>query len=117
MAEWNPKNLACVTLWTTLRAMQQLNTNFKESGDLSMSDLTYFNNLSSGSFRSQEIQAVANQIDNIFRNGRGATFEEGITHEQAIFSMIGVLENGEMMVKDLAEVADHAYEFWHEMAG
>jgi len=41
MSNWTSNNRASTTLWTTLFRMHQLDTNFEESGDLKMSDLTF----------------------------------------------------------------------------
>jgi len=114
MAEWSNKNRACKTLWTSLLQMNQLVTNFEDSGDLKMSDLTFFNNLSSADLRQQEASVIADQLDNIFRLGRGAKFEEGTDRAGAMDSMIQVLTDEDKLVKDLGEIVDGAYRFFRE---
>jgi len=114
MADWKEDNLACLTLWTTLYTMKQLFTNFSDSGDLKMSDLTYCNSLGSSGLIQQQATIIADQIDNIFRNGRGATYEKGVDRTKAIAGMVSVLTNGSKLVKDLALVADGLYHFWEE---
>lgn len=114
MAEWSRNNRACTTLWSTLYTMQQLTTNFDESGDLKMNDLTFFNMLSSSDLRKQESKIIADQLDNVFRIGRGAKFEQGIDRSKAISSMIEILSDEEKQVNELAFTVDEAYLFWGE---
>ena len=114
MAEWTKNNRACTTLWTTLYNMQQLTTNFDESGELKMSDLTFYNVLSSSDLREQESKIIADQLDNVFRIGRGAKYEEEVDRSKAMSSMIEVLTNEDKEVKELAETVDESYLFWGE---
>jgi predicted RNase H-related nuclease YkuK (DUF458 family) len=94
--------------------MQQLITNFDESGDLKMNDLTFFNVLSSSDLRKQESKIIADLLDNVFRIGRGAKYEEGIDRSKAISSMIEILSDEDKQVKELAFTVDEAYLFWGE---
>jgi len=114
MADWTKNNRACTTLWTTLYNMQQLVTNFEESGELKMSDLTFYNVLSSSELRQQEARIIADQLDNVFRVGRGAKYEEGIDRSKAMSSMIEVLTDEEKELKELAKTVDESYLFWGE---
>ena len=114
MADWTNNNRACKTLWTSLFTMHQLSTNFDDSGDLTMKDLLFFNPLSSGDLRKQEATVVADELDNIFRNGRGADFEQGIDRTTAMENMVEVLADEEKSVADLASVVDAAYRFRRE---
>jgi len=114
MTEWTKNNRACTTLWTALFNMQQLKTNFEESGNLKMSDLTFYNVLSSSDLRNQEAKIIADQLDNVFRIGRGAKFEEGVDRSKAISSMTKILSDEEKLVKDLSSSIDESYLFWGE---
>ena len=114
MADWSANNRACTTLWSTLFYMHQLATNFDESGDLAMSDLTYFNPLSSSELRRQQAIILADQLDNIFRIGRGAQYENNVDRTNAMNSIITILIDGKNMVKDLAKTVDDSYRFWGE---
>ena len=114
MATWENTNLACATLWTTLYHMNQLHTNFDDSGALKMSDLTFYNPLSSGDARAQEAKMVADQIDNTFINGRGAKYEEGTTTTIAVNGLVAILTDENQQVQDLAAKADELYIFWGE---
>jgi len=114
MATWENTNLACATLWTTLYHMNQLHTNFEDSGDLKISDLTFFNPLSSGDAREQEARMIADQIDNTFVNARGAKYADNVTNSTAINGMVSILIDGDKQVNDLASEADELYIFWGE---
>lgn len=114
MADWKTNNRACTTLWITLYTMHQLVTNFADSGILKMKDLTFFNPLSSGDLRRQEAESVADHLDNVFRNARGAIFEDGINRAKAMSAMIDLLSDGEKTVSDLAFSIDAVYKFWEE---
>ncbi|MFL9844057.1 hypothetical protein [Flavobacterium rhizosphaerae] len=114
MADWSPNNRACTTLWSTLYYMQQLFTNFDDSGELPMSELTFYNTLGSAEFRKQQATIIADQLDYVFRIGRGAKYENAIDRTKAIASILKVLTDSKKMVKDLAKAVDDAYKFWGE---
>ncbi|MDJ1498911.1 hypothetical protein QNI19_38645 [Cytophagaceae bacterium DM2B3-1] len=114
MADWSKNNRACTTLWTTLFLMQQLSTNFDDSGDLKMSDLTFYNTLGSSELRKQQAKIVADQLDNIFRIGRGAKYEENVDRGKAMNGMIEILTEESKQIKDLASNVDDSYRFWEE---
>lgn len=116
MATWSRNNRACTTVWITLFSTQQLTTNFDESGTLTMNDLTFYNELSSPDQRSHDIAMFADQLDNIFTNGRGAKYEPGVDHSSAVGSLIQVLSEKTNTVADLASSADSSYQFWGEPA-
>ena len=89
-------------------------TNFAESGTLTMNDLTYYNELSSSDQRTNDISMIADQLDNVFINGRGAKYEAGIDHSSAIAGIVGILSDKTKQVQDLASTADSLYQFWGE---
>ena len=114
MANWTKNNRACTTLWTTLYNMKQLQSNFEESGQLKMQDLTFYNALSSSDLRNQEAKIIADQLDNIFRIGRGAKYENGVTRSDAMTAMIEILTDDSKLVEELATKIDNQYLFWVE---
>jgi len=114
MADWSKDSRACTTLWTALYSMKQLSTNFDDSENLKMSDLTFYNTLGSAELRKQQSTIIADQLDNVFRIGSGATSETDIDRTVAMNNMIEVLINEEKSVKDLAATVDDAYNFWGE---
>lgn len=114
MEEWSRNNRACTTLWTTLSRMNQIFTNFDESGTLAMPDLTFFNPTASSTLRRQEATILADELDNIFIVGRGAQYEDGVTHDMAITATIDILTNAEKTLTDLALAVDENYLFWGE---
>lgn len=115
MADWTRNNRACTTLWITLFNMQQLSTNFEESGDLKMNDLTFFNELESSEMRQQQATIIADQLDNIFRVGRGAKYEKDFDRTKSMAGMITILTDKSKSVKDLASNVDDSYNFWQEI--
>ncbi|UFS61882.1 hypothetical protein LOH54_09465 [Sulfurimonas sp. HSL-3221] len=114
MAYWSKNNRACTTTWSTLMLLEQLDTVFREAGELKIKELTFFNQTSSGDQRKAAARTLAIQMDNVFREVRGATYEEDITGEQAIDSMLKVLTTPEATVSDLAEKCDISYNFYGE---
>ncbi|WP_430403689.1 hypothetical protein [Fluviicola sp.] len=114
MADWTKNNRACTTLWSTLFNMQQLSTNFDDSGDLKIDELTFYNALGSSDLRRQQATIIADQIDNIFRVGRGAKYESEIDRTKAIAGMVTILIDENKFVKDLASNVDDSYNFWGE---
>lgn len=114
MADWKENNRACKTLWTSLKTMNQLFTNFEESGNIKMQDLTFYNPLNSSDLLTKEATMIADQLDNIFRNGRGAIFEDNTDRTKAIGAMVAILVDGDKQVSDLASTVDDAYKFISE---
>ena len=114
MAKWTTTNRACKTLWTSLSTMDQLSSNFDESGEIKMCELTFFNPLVSSELRKQQAAMVADQLDNIFRNGRGATFERNTDRGKAVTRMREILADESKLLCDLAHVIDESYQFISE---
>jgi hypothetical protein len=114
MTNWTKNNRACTTLWTTLYNMKQLQSNFEVSGQLKMQDLTFYNVLSSSDLRNQEAKIIADQLDNIFRIGRGAKYESGVTRSDAMIAMVEILTDDSKLVEELATKIDNQYLFWGE---
>lgn len=114
MGKWDTNARANETLWTTLYLLNQLFTNYKESGSLAMKDLTFYNPLVSSDFRRNQALMLADQLDNVFRMGRGAIFEPGVERGDAILKITGLMTDGEKTVEDLAELVDDLYKFWQE---
>ncbi|CAH0279623.1 hypothetical protein SRABI27_03736 [Pedobacter sp. Bi27] len=114
MPNWNPNNLACTTLWTTLFKMKQLDSNFTDSGALKMSELLYFNPLGTAADKLKSARIMADQLDVIFRFGRGAVYEDSIDREKAMEVLVPILLDADKLVEDLASAADDIYHFWQE---
>ena len=94
--------------------MEQLSTNFDDSENLKMNDLTFYNALGSADLRKQQAIIIADQLDNIFRIGRGAQYETNINRTTAISNIVQILTDEEKLVKELALTVDDAYNFWGE---
>lgn len=115
MSNWSKNNRACTTLWTSLHSMEQLKNNFAESGDLNIRELTFYNALSTTEFRKQQAMMIAEELDNIFRNGRGASYEAACSRTQAISAMLEVLSDENKLLSELALAVDECYAFWGEV--
>ncbi len=111
MPTWDNNNTACNTLWITLHDMNQLVTNFAISGDLTMSDLTFYNNLADAGQRKQNASMVATQLDNVFINTYLSEYEAGVTTTIAINGLVSILLDGEKQVKNLGATCDELYQF------
>ena len=115
MADWTENNRACKTVWTTLSVLNQLKTNFADSGELKMNDLAFFNPLDSVEMRKQQAAVIADQLDTTFRVGRGAKYEIGFGRTKAFSGMIAILTDAEKQVADLAAAIDTFYNFLGEV--
>ena len=113
MATWSDTNDSCVVLWTTLFSLHQLQTSFKDSGDVKMKDLLFFTPLDP-IILNQQAMMLANQLDKTFRNASGAGFESGITATIAIKRMVSFLISEDKTVNELAAEADACYKFFGE---
>lgn len=116
MFEWNSDNKASNSLWFAFcHQMDQLNTNFDDSSDLKMNDLTFYNPLLSSTELNATASIIAVQLDNIFINSNGAFYENNVNKIKAISDMVAVLVDSNKTVKELAAVIDNDYKFWHEV--
>jgi hypothetical protein len=114
MNSWNRNNRACTTTWTTLRVLDQNDRVFKDSGDVRMSELTFWNRAASADMRRLQATTIANQMDNIFRQIRRAAYEKGVTREKAVNDMVALLTDEDKTISHLSEVIDADYLFWGE---
>jgi len=114
MSNWSNNNRACTSTWTTLFRMGQIRANFSDSGKLPIGQLTFYSNLSSAELRRQEASIIADQMDNIFRFGRGAVYEESFDRTKSLSQMVEILVTEDMTVTDLARTIDDCYLFWQE---
>lgn len=114
MCTWNKNNRACTTTWTTLRVLDQNKKVFKDSGEVKMPELTFWNPAASAEMRKLQAASLANQIDNVFIMIRKAKYEENITKEKAITGITNALINEENTICNLAEIVDADYLFWGE---
>jgi hypothetical protein len=114
MANWSKNNRACKTTWSTLRTLDQLDAVFGDAGTLKMKELTYYNQTSSKEQRKSIARMLAAQLDNIFRELRGARYENEITGDKAIQSMVEILIKPEATVAVLSEQCDINYKFYGE---
>ncbi len=115
MANWNKNNRACTTTWTTLRVLDQNNKVFKESGNVKMASLTFWNTTASDDMRKLQANTIAKQMDNIFLQIRRAKYEEGVTKEKSVNDMVAALTTEEKTISELAEIIDADYIFWGEV--
>jgi hypothetical protein len=114
MFQWSNNNRACSTLWSSLFTMHELNTNFVNSGTLTMQDLTFYNPLSSADLRNQEANDIANHLDTVFITGRGAKYQSGVDQSDAVSKMAAILSDGTKTLTDLASTAHDCYSFFGE---
>ncbi len=111
MSDWSKNNRACKTLWTTLYNLKQISDNFDDSGTLKMKDLLYYNSVVSADLRKQQATILADQLDNIFRNGRGAVYEADTDRTTSMQSMVEILTDESKELSDLASKIDGCYKF------
>lgn len=114
MATWENKPTAFIILWITLRDFHQLNTNYIDSGNLKMSDLTYFNSLSSDSEREIAVKMLAVQLDNTFIKTYQCKYETGVSNSTANADLVAILMNRDKTMLDLGQKIDELYKFLTE---
>lgn len=116
MAEWNVNHRACTTTYTTLIVLAQLPRDlpFPDAGAVKMSGLTFWKLTSSAQVRRVQAGALALQIDNVFRDIRGAEYEPGVDPATVPERIREALLRPEDNVADLAALFDGLYLFWRE---
>ena len=111
---WSSENRAAKTTWTTLMVLDQIAQAFEESGEIKMSRLVFWNAAQSAAARRSQAEALSIQIDRVFREVRGAEFEDGQTRLRTLEAVVGVLTSADLTVADLASLLDEHYRFWRE---
>ncbi|WP_456425015.1 hypothetical protein [Rhodocaloribacter sp.] len=116
MAEWSVNHRACTTTYTTLIVLAQLprDLSFRDAGDVPMSGLAFWKLTSSAQVRRVQAGALALQIDNVFRDIRGAVYEPGVDPDAVPGLIREALLRPENTVADLAALFDGLYLFWRE---
>jgi len=114
VAEWSRNNRACSTTWTTLFVLEQSTLPFAESGGVPMHALAFWDDAASDDLRRLQAQALAIEMDNVFRLIRGARYEEGADTGTAVRAMCEVLTSRDRTMSDLAAANDANYRFWRE---
>lgn len=116
MANWSSNNRACTTTWTTLRVLAQISESlpFKDAGTVKMKELLYWNQTASSEMRQIQAKTLAIMMDNVFRQIRGAKYEDGVSNETAVNDIVNILVNPDKTIADLAETNDKNYLFWKE---
>ena len=116
MSSWKPNNRAATTTWLTLRTLAQIPKDkvFKKTGTIKMNELLFWMQSSSVQMRKVQAGSLAIMIDNIFRDIRGAVYEEGFDNNKAIKKIKETLLDSEKTVSGLAKINDDIYHFWKE---
>ena len=114
MADWDRNNLACQCTWADLFVLKQSRKPFKDSGEIQMRDLLFFNPAAGSGTLENEDKMLADELDIIFRRVDGAKFEKGVTKAKAQADMVAVLKKATQTMADLAEVINANYLFWGE---
>lgn len=113
MANWTADKPAHVDTWFSLFRLGQIRKHFNASGNIKMSDLTFFNPTSSPDSLKVEATLIANTIDKVFTSW-GAKLESNISRNTALFEMVKILIDKDKTVLDLAEKNDQSYLFTNE---
>jgi hypothetical protein len=85
-----------------------------DSGSLKMSDLTYFNSLSSNSEREVAVKMLAVQLDNTFIKTYQCKYEAGVVNSAAIADLVSILTKSDKTMLDLGQKTDDLYKFLTE---
>lgn len=114
--KWSSNNRACKTVWSVLKGLDQISElqPFKSTGEIKIKELTFYPQDAGDDIGEAKPHAFALQLDRVFRNIRRAEYEEGIDKQQAVETMLAVLEQGEETVTKLSDVADDMYLFLDE---
>ena len=110
---WNVDNRAAGTTWFNARTLEQIDAaaSFSEAKSIKMSEMTFWNALSSGEARRVQAGSLAAMMDNINRQFWFARYAHNADRATAIESIVATLLNQNKTLLDLAEVADQQYDF------
>lgn len=113
MANWTADKPAHVDTWYALYRLGQINEQGDKSGDIKMSEMTYFNPTVSTDSLKIEVTLIADTIDRLFTTF-GAKLENNISRNKALVDMINILVDKDKTILDLAEKNDENYLFINE---
>jgi hypothetical protein len=116
MSDWSNNNLAHVHTWLCMLALHELpsTTTFDVSGGVKMNALAFWSPVDSPDMRTTKANALASQMDNIFRMFQGAQYEATIARAFAVQAMAAILQDQNKVLKELAQSADDCYRFKNE---
>ncbi len=116
MANWSPNNRAATTTWLTLRTLSQIPNDmiFKTAGSVKMNELLFWGKTSTADMRKTQAGTISFEMDNIFRDVRGARFEESVDPGYVVNTIRDTLLDETKTIEDLAGIADKNYQFWGE---
>ncbi len=119
MANWTKNNLSCSTTWLTLVVLDQIDSDFKDSGSIPVNKFKYWNQSASENMREIQICSLAKMIDNMFIKIHGAKYEMGGTEDKeksinAVNAITETLLSSTKTMSELAEIIDPHYLFWKE---
>lgn len=115
MSTWSNNNLSQVHTWMVLRVLNQSCNTFDTSETIQVKQFTFWNDSDSDGMRETKAKSLAIQIDNIFRQFQGATYEPASNIGKAIDDMSQVLLRGDNTICTLAQSADDNYQFAGEL--
>lgn len=116
MSNWSNNNLAQIHTWMALKVLAQSGKTFKDSENIKITDFDFWNSLDSDDMHATKANSLATQLDNIFRQFQGATYEDGINAIQAVNALSQILCSSDKTIADLAQVADENYRFAGELS-
>ena len=111
MSSWSNNNTAHTRTWYSLVVLDQLAASFPEAESKSVADLTFFSPTASSELRSQQAQAIAIQLENMYVKVWRAKYEEGKDRDAAVTALGAALSDGETTMPALGEIADELYHF------
>ena len=114
MANWTANNPAQVDTWFSLFRLGQTRKPFSTAGNVTMSDLTFFNPLVGKDSLKVEATLIADTIDRVLTSW-GAQLEKNISRNTALNEMIKILLDKDKTIFDLAEKNDENYLFTNEI--
>jgi len=117
MSDWSNNNLAHIHTWLCMIALHELpsTATFDVSGTKPMNALAFWSDLDSVQQRATKANALASQMDNIFRLFQGAQYEPGIERAFAVQAMSAILQKTSKKLKHLGACADDCYRFKNEV--
>lgn len=113
MTNWTKDSPAHVDTWFSLFKLGQISQVFEASGDIKMSELTFYNPTININSLQTEAALIADTIDKVLTSW-GARLENNITIDTALSEMIEILLDKDKTILDLAEKNDENYFFTNE---
>lgn len=108
---WTDTSDTCVAIFSTLGRLHQIDehTTFEAAGPMTMKELQFFNVQASSDITAANALALARLINEMMINGYDASCQPGLSSDDAVQALTGILQDGDKTIENLSDSASAQY--------